>query len=100
MYPLDDTIVAVATPPGGAARGILRLSGPKAVECAARLFRSGDSRPLSAASARSVVAGALHLPELHSPMPCDAYVWTVRVSPLPLGEGPGVRAMRATTIAN
>ncbi len=32
MFPLDDTIVAVASPPGGAARGIVRLSGPRAIE--------------------------------------------------------------------
>ena len=39
MYPLDDTIVAIASPPGGAARGILRLSGPEAVRCVARFLR-------------------------------------------------------------
>lgn len=29
MYHTDDTIVAIASAPGGAARGIVRLSGPQ-----------------------------------------------------------------------
>src|SRR5262245_12140083 len=40
MYPLDDTIVAIASAPGGAARGILRLSGLKAIELAGCVFSS------------------------------------------------------------
>ncbi len=39
MVPLDDTIVAVASPPGGAARGIVRLSGPDAFRCLDALGR-------------------------------------------------------------
>ncbi|MEZ6120645.1 MAG: GTPase [Pirellulaceae bacterium] len=31
MYATDDTIVAIASPPGGAARGIIRLSGPQSL---------------------------------------------------------------------
>lgn len=39
-----DTIVAIASPPGGGARGVLRLSGPRAGEWAgARLSRSDGS---------------------------------------------------------
>ena len=76
MYPLDDTIVAVASPPGGAARGILRLSGPQAVGCAARFFRGADQPPLDAAAPRRVIAGRLELPGLHAPLPCEAYVWS------------------------
>jgi tRNA modification GTPase len=40
MLPLDDTIVAIASAPGGAARGIVRLSGPDAVEQVARIFQT------------------------------------------------------------
>ncbi len=39
MYPLDDTIAAIASPPGGAARGILRLSGPDAEYFARQVFQ-------------------------------------------------------------
>jgi tRNA modification GTPase len=133
MFPLDDTIAAIASPPGGAARGIIRISGPAALECAARLFRSAIEcqesdipssfsrapkgsgvlcSPCDVASLRSnqprqtnktsgadilvcpesakngrqeclphysaapmALAGSLHLPELHSPIPCDLYLW-------------------------
>lgn len=36
----EDTIVAVATPPGEGGVGIVRLSGPRAISIAAALFRS------------------------------------------------------------
>ncbi|MBW2017054.1 MAG: tRNA uridine-5-carboxymethylaminomethyl(34) synthesis GTPase MnmE, partial [Deltaproteobacteria bacterium] len=36
--PLDDTIAAVATPIGQAGIGIIRLSGPRALEIAKRIF--------------------------------------------------------------
>jgi tRNA modification GTPase len=39
MHDLETTIVAVATPPGRGGIGCVRLSGPQALEVAARLFR-------------------------------------------------------------
>jgi tRNA modification GTPase len=36
-----DTIVAIASPPGGAERGIVRVSGARALELLARVFRGG-----------------------------------------------------------
>jgi tRNA modification GTPase len=71
MYPLDDTIAAIASPPGGAARGIVRVSGPKVVECVATLL----ANPADTLRVPSVVAGSLRLPGLHSPLPCDVYIW-------------------------
>ncbi|MGA7700872.1 MAG: GTPase [Thermoguttaceae bacterium] len=38
MFSLDDTIAAIASPPGGAARGIVRISGPRAMECLASVW--------------------------------------------------------------
>ena len=38
MYPTDDTIVALSSPPGVGARAILRLSGPDAAPIAANVF--------------------------------------------------------------
>ena len=108
MFPLDDTIAAIASPPGGAARGIVRVSGPCAIECVDGLLRQDEcdnSVPLLGTSSavpptcgkhclfqtvahadktlgppvyHSVVAGLLHLPELHSPIPCDVYFWPHR----------------------
>ncbi len=40
-----DTIAAISTPPGSGGIGIIRISGPEAVEAASSLFRrSGDAR--------------------------------------------------------
>ena len=45
MYPLDDTIAAIASPPGGAARGIVRISGPQALDCLTQLFQPDGRLP-------------------------------------------------------
>jgi tRNA modification GTPase len=47
MHDLETTLVAVATPPGRGGVGCLRLSGPRALEVAAALFRpsAGGSGP-------------------------------------------------------
>jgi len=42
---LDDTIVAISSPPGVSPRGIVRLSGPRAMELADTVFE-GPERPL------------------------------------------------------
>jgi len=76
MHVLDDTIAAIASPPGGAARGILRISGPRALECLARLFLPDDGQSLSGRRFPMAVAGRLRLDELHSPIACDAYLWS------------------------
>ncbi|MCK4659086.1 MAG: tRNA modification GTPase [Phycisphaerae bacterium] len=44
---LDDTIVAVSSPPGQGFRGIVRISGPRAVGIAGGLFADADATPLS-----------------------------------------------------
>jgi len=71
MYPLDDTIAAIASPPGGAARGIVRLSGPAAWHCIASCFQPN----VPPATFPHSVAGVLRLPELNAPLPCDVYLW-------------------------
>ena len=42
LFDWDDTIVALATPPGVGALGIIRLSGKKAIDVVASLFPSKD----------------------------------------------------------
>lgn len=44
---VEDTIVAISSPPGSSVRGIVRLSGPAAVEIATRVFTPDGSRRLS-----------------------------------------------------
>ncbi len=45
MYTLDDTIAAVATPPGVGGIAVIRISGPEAVAIARRIFRTGRGAP-------------------------------------------------------
>lgn len=83
MYPLDDTIAAIASPAGGAARGIIRLSGPNAVECLVGLFQPEDGRPEASRRFPSATPGRLRLPGLHSPLPCEVFLWC---GPQPYGS--------------
>ena len=46
MPNISDTIAAVATPPGKGAIGVLRLSGPEALEIGARVWEGKDPRKL------------------------------------------------------
>lgn len=77
MYPLDDTIVAIASPPGGAARGILRLSGPGVRECLQACLRPDAGLPLESVGIEraQAIAGSLRLTGIASPLPCDVYLW-------------------------
>ena len=79
-YPLDDTIVAIASPPGGAARGILRLSGPDVTGCVKRVFRADDNRDLSTITRATAIPGSLLWGGHASPLPCDLYLWPDRRS--------------------
>jgi tRNA modification GTPase len=56
---LDDTIVAVSSPRGSGPRGIVRLSGPMAVEITERLFRADSAERLQDISGNSYVPGRI-----------------------------------------
>jgi tRNA modification GTPase len=56
---LDDTIVAIATPPGRGGIGVVRVAGPEAKEIASALLRFGGGRELE--------AGRAHFGELIEP---------------------------------
>lgn len=58
--PGDDTIAAIATPPGSGGVGIVRVSGPRAVEVLARVVEGGgafEERRLTRAVARDPASG-------------------------------------------
>jgi tRNA modification GTPase len=89
-YTLDDTIAAIASPPGGAARGIIRLTGPDVRACVDRVFRpessplpfdgrgaggEGSTTTLSVRAWPSVRPGSLVLSGLASPLPCACFLW-------------------------
>ena len=56
---MTDTIAAQSTAYGPAAIGILRLSGPDAIEIAGRCFRPWSKKPLTSYPPRSLVYGEL-----------------------------------------
>lgn len=56
---MSDTIAALATAPGPAAIGILRLSGPEAVTLADRVFRAKNKKKLRDTENKKLVYGGL-----------------------------------------
>lgn len=75
MWDVDDTIAAIASAPGGALRGIVRLSGPRVVDCILPCF--GSPRDVNLAELRhsEVVTGTLRLPSPLHDVPCDVLLW-------------------------
>ena len=71
---LDDTIAAVASAPGGAARGIVRISGPKTLTVVASVLVDEFPRPITA-NRPSVIRGELKLPRDLPPCPALLYLW-------------------------
>ncbi|ABW20401.1 tRNA uridine-5-carboxymethylaminomethyl(34) synthesis GTPase MnmE [Alkaliphilus oremlandii] len=56
MY-IDDTIAAIATAPGEAGIGIVRISGEKAIELIDKIFKSKDHKVLSQYKSRRITYG-------------------------------------------
>ena len=52
MFATDDTIVAIATPPGRGGLGVVRISGPQALACARQLTGRDDFQPRHATLVR------------------------------------------------
>jgi tRNA modification GTPase len=71
---LDQTIAAVASAPGGAGRGIVRVSGVEAVALVDKVFASTetDEEPASKISYRAT--GTITIPDF-PPVLTDAWVW-------------------------
>lgn len=59
MLNLDDTIAAIATPPGEGGIGVVRLSGPKAVPIAEALFQPANPVRLSQVRSHTLHYGRL-----------------------------------------
>ena len=74
-YPLDDTIAAIASPPGGAARGIVRLSGPDTTACVRQVFRTPDGQRLGPVRRNSILSGTVSFSPHAPPLPCGLYLW-------------------------
>jgi tRNA modification GTPase len=77
---LDDTIAAIASPPGGGARGIVRVSGPQVCRCLEGLFWTHSGQALNTVRQATALLGTLRLAGLHAPLACQVYVWPDRRS--------------------
>lgn len=77
---VDDTIAAIASAPGGAARGIVRISGPEAIRCLTPVFTAENGCSLSDLRSASVVRGQFDLGPGCGKLPAIAYVWPTRRS--------------------
>ncbi len=74
-FAVDDTIAAVASPPGGAIRGVIRVSGPDTVSCLRQCFRAAASRTLDDVRVPTRIFGHLHIPPPIGALPCHVYLW-------------------------
>jgi tRNA modification GTPase len=75
MWDQDDTIAAIASAPGGAARGIVRLSGPRVLEPLAQRFHAKDGIDLSQLREATAVEGRFALDGFAARLPCTMYYW-------------------------
>ncbi len=83
-YDLDDTIAAIGTAPGGAARGMVRIAGPQTLACLSSFFSCDDDNSgLSTLKAPVVVPGTICCDSPNSQtisghtlkIPCDLFLW-------------------------
>jgi tRNA modification GTPase len=72
---LDDTIGALASATGPAARGVVRLSGPDALNYLESWFEPADSTRWKSARGPACHAGGLRLEGLESALRVLVYVW-------------------------
>ena len=76
---IDDTIVAVSSPPGAGVRGIIRLSGPRALALAHDVFASEDGASLVDAPGHRRHLGTVRLAEA-ARIPAEAYTFRAPAS--------------------
>jgi tRNA modification GTPase len=81
MSSADDTIAAIASASGGAARGIVRISGPNAIAVAESVFHASDAlqpptgnRPAATVGVARISAAAINPGEFRD-LPCTRYAW-------------------------
>jgi tRNA modification GTPase len=81
MIELEDTIVALASPPGAALRGIVRVSGGETAVVVAKLFRRDDhSSNWQATKVPRRFTGYLELANVIAPVPAALMYWPTKRS--------------------
>lgn len=76
---IEDTIVAISSPPGIGPRGIIRLSGPQAIALASLAFRCDDSSDLRNVKGHQRRLGEVRL-ESDAWVPAEAYLFRAPAS--------------------
>jgi tRNA modification GTPase len=79
-YALEETIVAIASPAGGAARGIIRASGLGVLNCLSRVYRPDTDLLLEQVTRPTRISGRLRLDTSDRRLPCDLLFWPGRRS--------------------
>jgi len=81
-YHLDDTIAAIASAPGGAARGIVRVSGPAVPAIVERVFQADPEHRAGSMQRAAAVDGAIliRLEAAERPVPGTLFLWPDRRS--------------------
>lgn len=74
MLDLEETIVALASPPGGAARAVVRVSGPDALTSAAKCFL-GDHQQALDCRRPTALPGKIVIADVPATLPGVLYVW-------------------------
>ena len=84
----DDTICAIASAPGGAVRGIVRVSGPDAVATVDAIFMSDGHNSLDAIRHASAHEGHVRVDAFAAQVPCTLYLWpgTLSYTKSPMAE--------------
>ncbi len=80
MYDPDDTIAAIASAAGGAARGIVRLSGPRVIAILEACYRPQSDFELSSVISPTAMCGVVRLSEFGPALAgagieADLYLW-------------------------
>jgi len=77
-YDIGDTIAAIASAPGGAFRGVVRLSGPDVIRCLVGCFQPHVRTDLRRVRRAQVIRGRLRVVGAVGavpPLPCQLYLW-------------------------
>ena len=74
-YSVEETIVAVASAPGGANRGIVRVGGEQVVSSLRRSFVENRGKDWLATQVAQAFTGQFQTPAFSQPIPCRLYLW-------------------------
>lgn len=74
-FSTDDTIAAVASPQGGAMRGIVRVSGPQTIACLVQCFDGKEGESLREIRSPRSISGVLKTGSVIGDLPCELYLW-------------------------